>query len=249
MVNSLDDSQYTEASIRHYEAIFGRDFVSPGGGDMARQLIARMRLPADSLVLDVGCGIGGAAFLMAQEFDLRVEGVDLSVNMIRRANKRARELDLGDRVSLQQKDCLTLDVVSRYDAIYSRDVFLHIHDKTRLFRVLRRALAPGGTLLFTDYCCGEPPWSGGFSDYVASRGYCLHTISEYAEILKLAGFQRIAALDWTDRFIRLLGAELKRIPALGFTAEESEALSASWQQKIGRSQSGEHRWGMFYASI
>ena len=111
------------------------------------------------------------------------------------------------------------------------------------------ALVPGGTLLFTDYCCGEPPWSGGFSDYVASRGYCLHTISEYAEILKLAGFQRIAALDWTDRFIRLLGAELKRIPALGFTAEESEALSASWQQKIGRSQSGEHRWGMFCASI
>ena len=32
----LDAEQYTNASIAAYESVYGRDFVSPGGVDMAR---------------------------------------------------------------------------------------------------------------------------------------------------------------------------------------------------------------------
>ena len=66
----LDSSQYLEASILQYESVYGEDFVSPGGREMAVELISRMALTPGARVLDVGCGLGGSAFVMARDFDL-----------------------------------------------------------------------------------------------------------------------------------------------------------------------------------
>ena len=46
----LDEGQYRPAEIRKYEAIYGRDFVSPGGEVTARECIAMLELSADVLV-------------------------------------------------------------------------------------------------------------------------------------------------------------------------------------------------------
>ena len=40
----LDTSQYLTSSILQYEAVYGEDFVSPGGRQMAAELIGRMEL-------------------------------------------------------------------------------------------------------------------------------------------------------------------------------------------------------------
>ncbi|MGA8259193.1 MAG: methyltransferase domain-containing protein, partial [Arenicellales bacterium] len=191
----LDSEQYTERSIRAYEEVYGRDFVSPGGERMARELIGRLGLEPGSRVLDAGCGLGGSAFLMAREYGARVDAMDLSQNMIDMARRRCEEHGLDGRVALEHGDCLALDRPERYDAIYSRDVFLHIHDKPRLFKVLLAALRPGGRLLFTDYCCGEKPWSDEFSRYVEDRAYSLHTLPEYEGLLRTAGFVDVASHD------------------------------------------------------
>ncbi|MCP4387274.1 MAG: methyltransferase domain-containing protein, partial [Gammaproteobacteria bacterium] len=175
----LDSSQYLTESILQYQSIYGEDFVSPGGKAMAVEMIGRLQLAPGARVLDVGCGLGGSAFVMASEFGLQVDGIDLSQNMLEIANTKLRARDLGEQVRLEWGDCLQLDRRDCYDAIYSRDVFLHIHDKTRLFVVLKSALRAGGQLLFTDYCCGPKPWSDDFAAYVDDREYCLHTTEEY----------------------------------------------------------------------
>ena len=48
----LDSTQYAIESIRQYEAIFGEDFVSPGGYEMALDLIGQLGLKPGSRVLD-----------------------------------------------------------------------------------------------------------------------------------------------------------------------------------------------------
>jgi phosphoethanolamine N-methyltransferase len=243
----LDSSQYLESSILQYESIYGQDFVSPGGREVAGELIASMALQPGSQVLDVGCGLGGSAFLMAHDFDLRVVGMDLSNNMLALAERKLVANGLSDRVRLQWGDCLELDSAERYDAIYSRDVFLHIADKTLLFERLYAAIRPGGKLLFTDYCCGPKPWSDEFGAYVQDRGYSLHTTQEYARFISGAGFEQVTADDWTERFISILEAEEARIDLLPMAETVRVKMKHSWQEKVQRARAGDQRWGLFSA--
>jgi phosphoethanolamine N-methyltransferase len=243
----LDSSQYLAASILHYESVYGEDFVSPGGQAMASEMINRMALKPGAHVLDVGCGLGGSAFVMACDFDLLVDGIDLSKNMLALANEKLVANGLSASVKLQWGDCLELDQVDYYDAVYSRDVFLHIEDKQRLFSVLYAALRPGGTLLFTDYCCGPQPWSDDFSGYVEDRNYILHTIEEYTGLIANAGFEQVTGEDITPRFIEILRGDLERIEDLKLDRSTIIELQQSWQQKVARAEAGHQRWGLFTA--
>jgi len=243
----LDTSQYLEASILQYESVYGEDFVSPGGREMATELIDRMTLTPGSRVLDVGCGLGGSAFVMAREFDLLVDGIDLSRNMLALAGKKLSANGLAGSVNLQWGDCLELGSRDAYAAVYSRDVFLHINDKARLFSVLNSTLQPGGILLFTDYCCGPQPWSEDFGGYVESRGYRLHSVDEYTGLIAGAGFEQVTGEDITARFIEILRMDLARIKDLPLDQPARLKLQQGWQQKLARAQAGHQRWGLFTA--
>jgi phosphoethanolamine N-methyltransferase len=243
----LDAEQYRTESIRQYELVYGEDFVSPGGIDMARELIARLVLAPGSRVLDVGCGLGGSAFVMAREFGFQVDGIDLSKNMLEIAVGKLAAHGLEAQVKFEWGDCLELDRESHYDAVYSRDVFLHVHDKQRLFSVLYAALRPGGRLLFTDYCCGPQPWDEEFAAYVEGRGYDLHTPDSYAELVAEAGFRQSRGEDVTGRFVDLLRAELAHIEKLDLDPGVRARLAASWRQKLERALGGDQRWGLFTA--
>jgi len=243
----LDSSQYLEASILQYESVYGEDFVSPGGRKMAVELISRMALTPGARVLDVGCGLGGSAFVMARDFDLQVDGLDLSKNMLALANKKLVANGLSGSVNLQWGDCLELGSSDIYAAVYSRDVFLHINDKNRLFSVLHTALHRHGTLLFTDYCCGPQPWSDDFRGYVESRGYSLHTVEEYTGLIVGAGFEQVTGEDITPRFIEILRLDLERIEDLELDQSTRIKLQQSWQQKLTRAEAGHQRWGLFTA--
>ena len=210
MTQTLDSNQYAAAEIRKYEAIYGRHFVSPGGEACARDCVTRLNLAPGDRVLDVGSGLGGSAFLMATDHGVRVHGIDLSANMVALANQKCREEGLEDLVSFEQADCLDLTVSRAYEAVYSRDVILHIEDKARLFQILREALVPRGRLLFTDYCRGECESSAEFDAYVAERGYCLFTVAEYRDCLRQAGLGAVHGEDWTARFIDIHRQELRR---------------------------------------
>jgi len=243
----LDTAQYETSSILQYESVYGEDFVSPGGRAMAIELIGQLGLIADSRVLDVGCGLGGSAFVMARDYGLNVDGIDLSKNMLALANAKLVGHGLEGRVRLEWGDCLELDRPGCYDAIYSRDVFLHIRDKTRLFGVLNKSLRAGGQLLFTDYCCGPQPWAEDFARYVDGRGYCLHTFADYAGLISGAGFERVVYRDFTARFIEILEADIETIGGMDIDDVSRVELERCWRQKVSRSRAGDHRWGLFTA--
>jgi len=243
----LDSAQYETSSILQYESVYGEDFVSPGGRAMAVELIGQLGLAADSKVLDVGCGLGGSAFVMARDYGLHVDGIDLSKNMLALANAKLVGHGLEDHVKLEWGDCLELDRPGYYDAIYSRDVFLHIQDKARLFSVLSNSLRAGGQLLFTDYCCGSKPWAADFASYVEDRGYCLHTFADYGELISGGGFEQVVYEDLTDRFIDILESDIETIAEIDIDDVSRVKLEGSWRQKVSRSRGGDHRWGLFTA--
>jgi cyclopropane fatty-acyl-phospholipid synthase-like methyltransferase len=244
----LDSKQYTELSILRYEAIFGHNYISPGGETVADEFINTLDLRQGMSVLDIGCGLGGPAFRMASKSGVHVHGIDLSSNMIRIAKTRLKEEELNNLVTFSQANCLELQTVEEYNVIHSRDVFLHISDKNRLFEVIRRILVSGGQLGFSDYCHGATKPGPEFKGYLRERNYSLLNVEDYTTLLKKAGFTNIIGKDKTLLFIKILENELNNLEMAPLNKKDKSSMRKSWKEKLKRAQSREQGWAWFTAS-
>ena len=245
--DALDQGQYTPDEIRKYETIYGRNFISPGGEATAREILSLVAITPGMDVLDVGCGLGGAAFLIAQAFGARVHGIDLSRNMLQLAQARCQEAQLTQAITFEHADILRYERPSEFDLVHSRDVFLHIHDKAGLFDAIRRCLRPGWLLLFSDYLCRAGAKSADFESYIRSRGYDLRSIEAYRLLLYQAGFEVLLAQDRTASLIEILQRELEQLQSSQLDTAERAALAQSWRDKLRRARAGEQRWGVCIA--
>ena len=104
-------------------------------------------------ILDAGCGSGRVTAELLRKFpQSHILAVDASENMVGKARTTLQQF--GERVTVEQRDLLELPFSNTFDLIFSTAVFHWIKDHERLFRVLCRALKPGG-LLFAQ--CGGGP--------------------------------------------------------------------------------------------
>ncbi|CAL9218135.1 unnamed protein product [Arabidopsis halleri] len=249
----LDNVQYKSSGILRYERVFGEGYVSTGGFETTKEFVAKMDLKPGQKVLDVGCGIGGGDFYMADNFDVHVVGIDLSVNMISFALERA--IGLKCSVEFEVADCTTKTYPDNsFDVIYSRDTILHIQDKPALFRAFFKWLKPGGKVLITDYCRSAETPSPDFAEYIKQRGYDLHDVQAYGQMLKDAGFEDVIAEDRTDQFVQVLRRELEKVEKekeefiSDFSEEDYNDIVGGWTAKLERTASGEQKWGLFIAN-
>lgn len=245
--DALDQGQYTLDEIRKYELIYGRNFISPGGSATAREILSLATITPNMNILDVGCGLGGAAFLLAKTFGARVHGIDLSRNMLQLAQARCQDIQLTHTVTFEHADILRYERPAGFELVHSRDAFLHIHDKVGLLDAIQRCLPPGGLLLFSDYLCGAGAKSADFAAYIRGREYDLHTLEEYRVLLEQAGFEVLLAQDRTADFIVILERELDQLAASQIEASERAVLAQSWRDKLRRAHAGEQRWGVCLA--
>ncbi|XP_008799221.1 phosphomethylethanolamine N-methyltransferase-like isoform X2 [Phoenix dactylifera] len=248
----LDNVQYKSSGILRYERVFGEGFVSTGGIVTTKEFVGKLALNPGQKVLDVGCGIGGGDFYMAENFEVDVVGIDLSINMISFALERA----IGRKcaVEFEVADCTRKTYPDNtFDVIYSRDTILHIQDKPMLFRSFFKWLKPGGKILITDYCKSSETPSEAFAEYIKQRGYDLHDVEAYSQMLKDAGFYEVVAEDRTDQFLEVLQRELDVVEKdkdafiQEFSKEDYNEIVSGWKAKLKRSSSGEQRWGLFMA--
>nr|GMD07326.1 phosphoethanolamine N-methyltransferase 1-like [Ipomoea batatas] len=222
------------------------------GAETTKEFVAKLDLQPGQKVLDVGCGIGGGDFYMAENYEVHVVGIDLSINMISFAIERA--IGLKCTVEFEVADCTRISYPDgSLDVIYSRDTFLHIHDKPALFKSFYRWLKPGGKLLITDYCKRAGTPSEEFAEYIKHRGYDLHNVEAYGQMIKDAGFSDVIAEDRSHQFMSVLQKELEGVEKEreefinDFSEEDYNEIVEGWRAKLARCSSGEQRWGLFIA--
>ncbi|OIT04993.1 PREDICTED: phosphoethanolamine N-methyltransferase 1-like isoform X1 [Nicotiana attenuata] len=249
----LDTVQYKCSGILRYERVFGQGFVSTGGIETTKEFVAMLDLQPGQKVLDVGCGIGGGDFYMADKYDVHVVGIDLSINMISFALECA--IGLKCAVEFEVADCTKKTYHDgAFDVIYSRDTILHIQDKPALFRSFYKWLKPGGKVLISDYCKKAGTASEEFAGYIKQRGYDLHDVEAYGQMLRDAGFNEVVAEDRTEQFIGVLQKELDTVEKEResfiheFSEQDYNEIVGGWKAKLIRSSSGEQRWGLFIAN-
>jgi len=254
--NFLDNHQYSENGILRYEKIFGETFVSTGGKATTSKFLDQMNLKPGMNVMDIGCGIGGSAFLMAERFGVNVYGIDLSTNMLAIADRYRRKMDaeVKYRVQFHMDDATKMDYPKEFfDVVYSRDAIMHIEDKLSLYKKVYSCLKPGGTILISEYATGDKELSKDFLDYVADRDYQLVTVKEYGNVLEKAGFANVVAEDVTNFMMEMMVAELDKFEKMKdeFIAEFSEKdftdIKEGWLVKMERCKRGDQVWGLFTA--
>jgi trans-aconitate 2-methyltransferase len=116
---------------------------------LGREVLERLELNGDELVLDAGCGSGRITETLIERLPRgRVIAVDESSSMVQAARER-----LGEQADVHVMDLLELQLEEPVDAILSTATFHWIKDHERLFQRLHAALRPDGQLVAQ--CGGE----------------------------------------------------------------------------------------------
>jgi MPBQ/MSBQ methyltransferase len=112
------------------------------------------QLPPGSKVLDVGCGIGGSARILARDYGLDVLGISISPGQIQRAHELT---DPALSCQFAVMDALDLDLTdASFAAVWSVEAGPHMPDKQRFADELLRVLAPSGRLALADWNRRDP---------------------------------------------------------------------------------------------
>lgn len=129
----------------------GVDEFHLGGRAATDSLLAGLDLTPASRVLDVGCGIGGAARTVAATVGCTVTGVDLTSEFVETAQELSHMVGMSDATTFTPGDALALPFPdAEFDAVLMLHVGMNIADKVALMTELGRVLISGGTLVVYD---------------------------------------------------------------------------------------------------
>jgi SAM-dependent methyltransferase len=200
----------------------------PGGLTLTRRLASLTGLRPGQRVLDVASGPGSTSLLLAAEFGVSVDGLDLADASVRRATAAAADAGLGDRVTFHVGDAERLPFAdASVDAVVCECAFCTFPDKVTAARELARVLRPGGRLGLSDVTVvagGLPPELAGISGWVA----CLadaRPLEEYAAILTNAGLDVLVQERHDDALATMVDQIHARLTTLRLVAGSAPALA------------------------
>ncbi len=170
---------------------------------LMEKLAEKARIPRGARVLDIGCGLGGSAFWLANQYDCRVTGLTISPVQARMATKKAKATRLADRIQFQVTDANEWQPEPEsVDAVWIMESSEHFRDKKSFFARCASALKPGGVLAVCAWLRGEQSTPDKYQELVATIGEAmlsasLDTLSQYAAWIREANLQVETAIDIT----------------------------------------------------
>lgn len=182
---------------------------TPGG---ASRSVAQERLIGELLkfsnpqkpvrILDAGCGIGGSACYLAQEYAAEVLGVTISREQSGIAAQVIEDHGMEERVVVREQDLMSLSAYDGpFDLIWCVECLEHISEKDALLNMFGDLAAPEGDLVLTTWCLENEYERDDVLDkiYRAFRWAPMCTVEELTGMVLNAGFDTVDYRDWTGQ--------------------------------------------------
>jgi len=193
------------------ELVLGTSY-HPGGLALTRRLAQLAELRPGQRLLDVACGQGTSALLLAREHGLIVDGVDLGEESLQRARAAAEQAGLTDRARFSTGDAERLPFDdSTFDAVLSECAFCTLPDKPPAAAAFGRVLRPGGRVAISDVTVAAGALPQNLRD-LAGWIACLadaRPLEEYARLFTDAGLP----VTTTERHDEALARVIEQIDA------------------------------------
>ncbi|KAM0242104.1 hypothetical protein ACHAP5_007424 [Fusarium lateritium] len=145
--------------------------------NLIQLLLDTSKLPHNSTVLDVGCGIGGTSRYLASKHGCSVTGITISSKQVEIANRLTKDAAedetsskpssdqgstrLGEgRVKFLELDAEKMgdffsDQQGSFDAVWISEALSHFPNKALFFENVMKVLKPGGKLVLADWFKAE----------------------------------------------------------------------------------------------
>ena len=191
-MGETEELEYDANMISLLEAVWGEGFMSPGGTDEVDRVLGNKDL-SQARVLDIGCGIGGAAVHIAlTRQPSSVTGIDIEQNLVNLALELAEKNHVSAICDFQRVEPGPLPFEpGSFGVVFSKDSIIHIADKFSLAKNAYQLLSPGGWFLASDWLCGyEGEPSPQMQAYIDAEGldFGLASAKTYQQAFEAAGF-------------------------------------------------------------
>ncbi|MDP9075710.1 MAG: methyltransferase domain-containing protein [Actinomycetota bacterium] len=168
------------------------DTYHPGGVALTRRLASALALRPGERVADIASGPGATALLLAREFAVLVEGIDLGQGAVAAAIAKAVAAGLDDRVTFHVGDAERLPLEDEsVDALVCECALCTFPDKAAAAAEMARILKPGGRVGITDVTVDPgriDPELASLAGWVACIADA-RPVADYCRHLERAGLQ------------------------------------------------------------
>lgn len=177
----------------------GLSVLHPGGFRATKKLANACGTNRETKVLDIACGKGTSAIFLTKEFGCRVEGVDISEDLIEEAKAFAKRKRVAERVSFQVGDALDLAYSDHeFDVTVSQAMLILVSDKSKAIQEAKRVVKPSGYAGWLELSWKKQP-PKEFMDAVSNEicAYCMTNVLTYENweaLFQDAGFSQIEVI-------------------------------------------------------
>lgn len=210
------------------EMLYGPGYLSMGGDEEVARIVSSLEVK-DKSVLDIGCGMGGAAITLVRDHSAtQVTGIDLDSGLLARAGELVDQAGLQDSIELLKIEPGPLPFgAAVFDLVYLTAVSCHIEDLVPFLEEIRRVIRPGGKLVGGEWFIQrENEAYRNWDDMLRERGLNFYFVTHagFVEALVSAGYDRVAFIDQSARTAEL---------ASGYLARSQNELRDSLIERMG----------------
>jgi len=212
-----------------------------------REYLDAMDVDSAGTVLDMGCGTGMAARVIARraKFSGRVTGIDLSPYLVKAARHLADEEGLGGRVEFRSGDTRDLDIpAGSFDAVVAHTLVSHVQEALTVLKEAGRVVKPGGLIAVFDgdyasmtFALDDPLQSKRYDEVLINAIVTSpRVMRQMPRLTRQAGLETIRTFPYImaevgrgDVWLSAIDAYEKVAPKSGAMSEEE---AASWANAL-----------------